>query len=295
MIRLINSRRASERQPLYPQRGRPPASPRRSRFPAFLLRGAPRPVAEGLQRAVDADYRPTRRGEDGVVGRIRGAGQGSGVDHRRSRDNKERSSSVHVWRSSCGGPLLQVAPKARWKERGRRAAAILKSFQMTVATQGELTFGFDVEALEGLADSGNLSEDLTDVLVALGEAAQEQGSGVVFLFDEVQFLTTRELEALIAALHKTVQRQLPITLVGAGLPQLPRLAGEAKSYAERLFQFPTIGRLSDEEAADAVTRPAAPLGVTLTDDAVGPQSSTTHRAIRTSFRSTARSSGTTPL
>lgn len=164
--------------------------------------------------------------------------------------------------------LLQVAPKARWKERGRRAAAILKSFQMTVAAHGELTFGLDVEALEGLADSGNLSEDLTDVLVALGEAAQEQGSGVVFLFDEVQFLKTRELEALIAALHKTVQRQLPITFVGAGLPQLPRLAGEAKSYAERLFHFPTIGRLSDDEAADAVTRPAAPLGVVFTDDAV---------------------------
>ena len=73
--------------------------------------------------------------------------------------------------------LLQVAPKARWKERGRRAAAILKSFQMTVSMQGELTFGFDVEALDGLADSGNLSEDLTDVLVALGEAARSRAAG----------------------------------------------------------------------------------------------------------------------
>jgi hypothetical protein len=164
--------------------------------------------------------------------------------------------------------LLQVAPKARWKERAARAAAVLKSFQVTVSSQGEFTFGPDVEALEGLADSGSLGEDLTDVLVALGEAAQEQGSGVVFLFDEVQFLTTPELEALIAALHKTVQRQLPITLVGAGLPQLPRLAGEAKSYAERLFQFPTIGQLSWNEAADALIKPAEPLAVTYTSDAV---------------------------
>lgn len=164
--------------------------------------------------------------------------------------------------------LLQVAPKTRWKDRGRRAASVLKSFQMTVSPQGDLTFGLDVEAAEGFADSGALGEDLTDVLVALGEAAQEHDRGVVFLFDEVQFLTTVELEALIAALHKTVQRQLPITLVGAGLPQLPRLAGEAKSYAERLFQFPMIGELSDPEAAEALTAPAERFGVVYEADAV---------------------------
>ena len=106
------------------------------------------------------------------------------------------------------------------------------------------------------------------MLVGLGEAAQEQGGGVVFLLDQVQFLTTIELEALIAALHKTVQRQLPITLVGAGLPQLPRLAGEAKSYAERLFEFPIIGELSGDEAREALTRPAKPAGVAFDDDAV---------------------------
>ncbi len=164
--------------------------------------------------------------------------------------------------------LLQVAPRARWKDRGARAAAILKSFQLTVSPEGSVTFGLDVDAAEGLADSGSLSEDLTDVLVGLGEAAQEQGGGVVFLLDEVQFLTTVELEALIAALHKTVQRQLPITLVGAGLPQLPRLAGEAKSYAERLFEFPIIGELSGDEAREALTRPAEPAGVVFDDDAV---------------------------
>lgn len=164
--------------------------------------------------------------------------------------------------------LLQVAPKAGWRERGHRAAAVLKSFQITVSTQGELTFGLDVDAAEGLADSGSLSEDLTDVLVALGEAAQEQDRGVVFLFDEVQFLTTAELEALIAALHKTVQRQLPITLVGAGLPQLPRLAGEAKSYAERLFEFPMIGELNSADATEALTAPVIDLGVTYEPAAV---------------------------
>lgn len=164
--------------------------------------------------------------------------------------------------------LLQVAPKTRWKAMGKQAASVLKSFQMTVSPQGDLTFGLDVAAAEGLADSGSLGDDLTDVLVAIGEAAREQDRGVVFLFDEVQFLAAGELEALIAALHKTVQRQLPITLVGAGLPQLPRLAGEAKSYAERLFQFPMIRQLDVEEAAQALTEPARPLGVEFDADAV---------------------------
>ncbi len=164
--------------------------------------------------------------------------------------------------------LFQVAPRARWKERAQRAAGILKSFQLTVSTQGELTFGLDVDALEGFADSGSLGDDLTDVFVAIGEAAQEQHSGVVFLLDEIQFLSAPELEALIAALHKTVQRQLPLTLVGAGLPQIPRLAGEAKSYAERLFQFPRIGELSEVEARAAVIDPAKELGVDYEDGAI---------------------------
>jgi hypothetical protein len=157
--------------------------------------------------------------------------------------------------------LFQLAPKARWKERATRAAAVLKSFQLTLTSDGALSAGLDVEAAEGFADSGALDEDLTDLLVALGEAAREHDSGVVFLIDEVHFLTTPELEALIAALHKTVQRQLPITLVGAGLPQLPRLAGEAKSYAERLFKFPLIGELSAIEAEQALVDPAERLGI----------------------------------
>lgn len=154
--------------------------------------------------------------------------------------------------------LLQVAPRARWMERGHRAAQILRSFQMTVNPDGELSASLgDIDPLEGIADSGSLGEDLTDVLVSLGEAAQEQGSGVVFLFDEVHFLRLPELEALIAALHKTIQRSLPVTFVGAGLPQLPELAGEAKSYAERLFKFPMVGSLPEEEALKALIDPAA--------------------------------------
>lgn len=164
--------------------------------------------------------------------------------------------------------LLELAPRARWKERAARAAAVLRSFQLTARSDGSVTAGFEVEPAEGFADSGRLDEDLTDVFVALGEAAQEHRTGVVFLFDEVQFLKITEFEALIAAIHKTVQRQLPITLVGAGLPQIPRLAGEAKSYAERLFTFPRIGKLSDEQAREALAGPAERLGVRFEPEAL---------------------------
>ena len=144
----------------------------------------------------------------------------------------------------------------------------MQSFRLTVTTDGSLSAGIDVEAMEGLGDTGELSDDLTDVLVALGEAAMEHDTGVVFLLDEVQYLSATELEALIAALHKTVQRALPITLVGAGLPQLPRLGGEAKSYAERLFKFPQIRELSEEEAGRALIEPARERDVVYEDDAV---------------------------
>ena len=164
--------------------------------------------------------------------------------------------------------LFQLAPKATWGERMRRAASVLKSFSLTVSSDGSVTAGIDADPVEGLADTGDLSEDLTDLLVALGEAAQERETGVAFLIDEVQFLQSREFEALIAGLHRTVQLQLPVTLVGAGLPQLPRLAGDAKSYAERLFKFPRIGRLSPPQAEVALAEPAADLGVTFEPGAI---------------------------
>lgn len=165
--------------------------------------------------------------------------------------------------------LLAVSPKARWGQRATRAAGILKAFSLTVQPDGSLTAGLDVDPEWGQADTGNLNEDLADVFEAIGEAAQEKESGVVFLFDEIQFLSKIELEALIGAVHRTVQRQLPITFAGAGLPQLPGLAGDAKSYAERLFKFPMIGELPAIAAAEALTEPARSEGVTYEYDAVG--------------------------
>ncbi len=158
--------------------------------------------------------------------------------------------------------LLQIDSKARWSDRAKKAASILKSFAITFNPDGAVTAGLNVEALEGSGDSGALSEDLTDLFVALGEAAKEKGLGVVFLIDEIQYLKLAELEALIMALHKCSRRSLPITLVGAGLPQIPRLAGEAKSYSERLFQFPRIGELeAKSDARNALSLPAEDSGI----------------------------------
>ena len=165
--------------------------------------------------------------------------------------------------------LLSVSPRARWGARASKAAGVLKSFSLTVQPDGSLTAGLDVDPAWGHADTGSLNDDLADVFEAVGEAAQERGTGVVFLFDEIQFLAKGELEALIGAVHRTVQRQLPITFAGAGLPQLPGLAGDAKSYAERLFKFPSIGELPAIAAAEALTEPARVEGVSFEYEAVG--------------------------
>lgn len=164
--------------------------------------------------------------------------------------------------------LFELSPKARWSDRFQHAAAVLKSFTFSVDPTGTWTAGFDVEAAEGFADHANLALDLTDVFLAIGQAAAERNRGVVLLFDEVQFLSTQQFEAVIEALHKMVQRKLPITMVGAGLPQIAELAGDAKSYAERLFKFPAIGVLSPDDAKVALARPAEDEGITYTADAL---------------------------
>ncbi len=164
--------------------------------------------------------------------------------------------------------LFQLSPKARWSDRVRRTAAVVKSFSLTMQPDGSLSAGLDMDPEWGTADTGSLNDDLADIFEALGEAARETGRGVVFLFDEIQFLDKAQLEALIGAVHRTVQRQLPVTFAGAGLPQLPGLAGDAKSYAERLFRFPMIGELRALEAFEAIVEPAKAEGVEYESGAV---------------------------
>ena len=156
----------------------------------------------------------------------------------------------------------------------KRALGILKSFTYTLPDGTSVSL--DVDAVAGSADSGVLSEDMTDLLRALGEAAHDRNSGVLIAIDEVQYLDATELAAIISAIHRTVQLSLPVILVGAGLPQLPGLAGTAKSYAERLFDFPRIGSLEADDARTALSQPAAEQDVTFTDEALGELVKITH-------------------
>jgi AAA ATPase domain len=149
----------------------------------------------------------------------------------------------------------------------KRALGTLKSFSFNLPDGGSISLS--VDALAGSADSGVLADDVTDLLVAVGEAIEERGRGLLLAIDEVQYLSGEELAALISAVHRTVQLQLPVILVGAGLPQLPGLAGNAKSYAERLFDFPEIGSLSDHDASRVLAVPAKALGVDFTPTALG--------------------------
>ncbi len=151
----------------------------------------------------------------------------------------------------------------------RRALSILRSFIGTLKIEyRDVAVSIDVDPARGYADSGDIELDLPHVLVALGEAAQAQGTAVALFIDEIQYFEQRELGALIMAMHRIQQKQLPIALLGAGLPDLPRLAGESKSYAERLFAFPGIGALSQRDSNTALQDPAKAAGASFDEAAL---------------------------
>ncbi len=154
-------------------------------------------------------------------------------------------------------------------DRVKRGLAVLRSFVGAIKiTVGEVDIGLDIEPERGTADSGDLEVDLPEVFVALGEAARERRTSIALLIDEIQYSRAMELSALIMAMHKMQQRQLPVVLIGAGLPILPGLAGESKSYAERLFHFPEIGPLRQADAFRALQEPVKAAGVKFAPDAL---------------------------
>ena len=132
----------------------------------------------------------------------------------------------------------------------------------------DIEVGLDLDTEQGLADSGDLDTDLTDLIAAVGEAAAERGTAVVLFVDELQYVPEDQLAALIMALHSAGQAQLPVTMIGAGLPQLLAQAGRAKSYAERLFEFVEIDRLDNAAARAALCVPAQKEGATFTEAAI---------------------------
>ena len=143
----------------------------------------------------------------------------------------------------------------------RRGIAVLKSFVGAIKIKvGEIDISLDIEPEPGTADSGDLETDLPSLFMAVGEATQERGVAVALLIDELQYFSSQELSALIMAMHKMQQRQLPLLLIAAGLPILPGLMGESKSYAERLFSFPDIGPLPEPDATKALQDPVRQAG-----------------------------------
>lgn len=142
----------------------------------------------------------------------------------------------------------------------RRALSALAGFVKLKASYGDLSLAIEHESEPGLADSGDLEADLTDLVRALGEAAAERGTAAVLFIDELQYVAEDQLAALIVALHAANQNQLPVTLVGAGLPQLLGQMGRAKSYAERLFAFEMIGPLDLAAATAALRHPIVAQG-----------------------------------
>jgi hypothetical protein len=171
-----------------------------------------------------------------------------------------RNSSVAVLVGrSARRALLQMSARKRVGERVRQALRVLKAFEVTLP--GEVKLRLDVDAAVGQADSGELAEDLRDVLTAVGQAAAEAGLGFALIVDEVQNLSRDDYEALIMALHRAKQRNLPVAFVAAGLPLIPTLTAEAKSYAERMFLPASIGALTPDAARDALILPARRQGV----------------------------------
>jgi len=165
--------------------------------------------------------------------------------------------------------LLRLSRNEQAKELAQRALKGLAGFAKALKVKyDDIEVGFDFEPEPGLADNGDLEQDLQALLEAAGAAAKKAGTALAMFVDELQYVEEEQLAALITALHRTAQRRLPVVLVGAGLPQLRGRMGRAKSYAERLFDFPEIGPLSPEAAKLAIAKPAKDQGVEVTPDAL---------------------------
>jgi hypothetical protein len=165
--------------------------------------------------------------------------------------------------------LLRLSRVDAAKDLAQRGLRALAGFAKALKVKyNDIEVGLDFPSEPGLADNGDLEGDLTTLLEEVGVAARKADTAVVVFVDELQYLKEDQFAALISALHRCAQAKLPVAVVGAGLPQLTGLAGNAKSYAERLFDFPMIGALADPEAELAIVKPAKKEGVDFAPAAV---------------------------
>jgi hypothetical protein len=163
--------------------------------------------------------------------------------------------------------LLRLSAVEQARDYSKRALRALAGFAKALKVKyQDIEVGVDYEPEPGLADNGDLEHDLQALLESAGEAARSAGTALILFIDELQYVEEEQMAALITALHRMAQQQLPVMMVGAGLPQLPGRMGRAKSYAERLFDFPQIGPLDGVAARDALALPARQQNVVFEPD-----------------------------
>ena len=207
-------------------------------------------------------------GKTVLLNRIRLDAEARGIASVRMEAPEERSLPALLI-PALRATLLRLSRGEVLKDNLLRGMRALAGFTKALKVKyQDIEFGIDVDPEVGLADSSDLDTDITDLLVTLGKAAGERGTAIVLFIDELQYVPEGQLASLIAALHSASQEQLPITMVAAGLPQLVGRTGDAKSYAERLFEFAPVDRLGDDDARDALIVPASKEGVAFSADAI---------------------------
>lgn len=163
--------------------------------------------------------------------------------------------------------LIKISAKEKARELANKGLRTLKGFASAFKVKiSGLELGINPEF--GTADSGDLENDLPELFEALGKAAKSAQWPIAIYIDELQYLSEKEFSALIISIHRVNQLRLPVILIGAGLPQILGIAGNSKSYAERLFTFPSVGKLSDKDAREAILNPAIAEGVDFEDEAI---------------------------
>jgi hypothetical protein len=207
-------------------------------------------------------------GKTVLLDRIHNDAESTGIQTLRV-EAPERRSLPGILAPELRQALLRLSQHEKARELARRALRGLAGFVGALKVKyDDIEVGLDFSPEPGLADNGDLERDLQALLEVVGKAAAQVDTAFAMFIDEMQYVEEVQLAALISALHRTAQRQLPVVLVGAGLPQLPGRMGSAKSYAERLFDFPEIGPLSHDDAAIALVNPARAEGVEFEPEAL---------------------------
>jgi hypothetical protein len=207
-------------------------------------------------------------GKTVLLDRMRDDAEATGVQTLRIEAPEDRSLPA-LLAPELRRALLRLSREERARDLATRALRALAGFAKALkVTYRDIEVGLDFEPEAGLADDGDLEHDLQALLESAGEAAREAGTALAIFVDELQYVEEEQLAALITALHRISQRQLPVVLVGAGLPQLRGRTGRAKSYAERLFDFPEIGPLSRAASERAIVIPIHAESADITADAV---------------------------